>query len=206
MRHCVFVLGAAGSAKSEVWKTLAARRRPTSNIGTAARRPTARSTRRRSPPTSSTATSTRRPRSSTTASSPRSCATSPSPAAQRAQVGRPRRRHRRRVDRVDEHRDGRQQGAHARLQRAHPAHAVDAAALRDLAPAQRLARDRLARRRALPQRDRRRLAALCPVVGRRARGAPTHIDTKETAWLEQLFNQYVRRRSTTIGARTSGST
>ena len=159
VRHCVFVLGAAGSAKivrvedARSGADLHARRRRQDAVSTLN-------------PKAVTSDDlygyvhpvTKEPYDGVIAKIMRDFTNARADGA--AQVGRPRRRHRRRVDRVDEHRHGRQQGPHARLQRAHPAHAVDAAAARDLAPAQRLARHRLARGRALPQRDGRRLAAV----------------------------------------------
>ena len=61
----------------------------------------------------------------------------------RLQVGGARRRHRRGVDRVDEHGDGRQQGAHARVERARAALGRDAHGLRDQLAEELHARDRV---------------------------------------------------------------
>ena len=79
----------------------------------------------------------------------------------RTEVDRSRRRHRPDVDRVAEHRYGRQQSPDASEQRAHSADAVDATALRDQPPADGDPGDRLACRHSLHQSRRPRLESVC---------------------------------------------
>ena len=74
------------------------------------------------------------------------------------------------------------------LQRAHPAHAVDAPHLRDLAPANASPATASRAGVRLPQRDRRRLAAVRASRGSR-RWATRR--TQGDGVLEQLFEQYV---------------
>lgn len=89
-----------------------------------------------------------------------------------APVDRARRRHRRRVDRVDEHRHGRQQDAHARLQRAHLPHRLHAPPPRDQPHEPLLTRHCVPRRRHLRQPGRHRLEACQGLVDRAARRRP----------------------------------
>ena len=124
------------------------------------------------------------------------------------QVGHPRRRPRRQLDREHELGDGRQPAAHPRLQRAHPPAHEHEDDLRDPRPRLRLARDGHARRRALHHR-RRAVEELRPGVDRRLGGEgltlPRSAEKMRAEFREvgaKIFEKYCRQDA----ARRSRST
>mmetsp|Transcript_13461 Transcript_13461/g.52800 ORF Transcript_13461/g.52800 Transcript_13461/m.52800 type:complete len:720 (+) Transcript_13461:6716-8875(+) len=98
----------------------------------------------------------------------------------RSPVDRVGRRHRRRVDRVHEHRHGRQQDAHARVQRAHSAHGHHAPSPRDQPHVPLFPGDGVSRRRHLPEPGRHRLEAHGRLLDRGARGYRVQADPHRT--------------------------